>query len=76
MKEYFDITGKKMTQGEYLYGKDSEVKPISKKEVNIRIKALKKHLDELFEVPFMSRDGARCNAVIRAIKFWEHIGDL
>ena len=38
-----------------------------------RIEALQDHLAELLEVDIYNRDGVRCNAIIKAIAFWENI---
>lgn len=59
----------------YLYGEDAEVPDIPPEVIVRRIEALKDNLEELLEVDYHIRDGARCNSIIKAIKFWENIND-
>jgi len=60
---------------EYLYGEEVEVPDIPAEIIMRRIEALKENLAELLEHSFYTRDGNRCNAVIKAIKFWETINE-
>jgi len=41
--------------------------------IDDRVEALHKELEVQINVSFMQRDGNRCNAIIKAIKFWEDI---
>jgi hypothetical protein len=59
----------------YLYGEGVVVPLIPKETVDERIAILRAHLDELLEVDWRVRDGVRCNAIIKAIKFWENLND-
>ena len=62
-----------MRSNEYLYGKDVEVPEIDPLVVVRRIELLKDNLSELLEHSFYTRDGARCNKIIKAIKHYENI---
>lgn len=61
-----------MHRNEYLYGL---YKPMSVPQeiIDDRVEALHKELEVQINVSFMQRDGNRCNAIIKAIKFWEDI---
>jgi 3-dehydroquinate dehydratase len=62
-----------LRSNEYLYGEGVEVPPIPKDVIEARLDVLNKHLKKLLEVNQLKRDGSRCNAVIKAIKFWTDI---
>jgi hypothetical protein len=62
-----------VTKKAYLYGEDIEVPEIPADVVMRRIELLKEHLAELLEHSYHTRDGVRCNAIIKAIKFWENL---
>ena len=76
MKKYFDKDGEELTQQEYLYGKDVEVEPIPQEAINKRVEVLKKHLSELLDHSYHTRDTKRVSSVLNAIKYWEHINDV
>ena len=59
----------------YLYGEDVEVPTIPQDIVMRRIELLKDNLAELLNHSFYTRDGDRCNAVLKAIKHWESINN-
>jgi len=62
-----------MKTNSYLYGKDIEVPAIPEEIIVRRVEALKENLEELMDVPYLQRDGARVRAVVKAIHFWEDI---
>jgi len=62
-----------MLANEYLYGEEVEVPEIPQEVVVRRLELLKEHLAELLDHTYYDRDAARCNAVLKAIKFWENI---
>ena len=64
-----------MTKVEYLYGEDVEVVPVPQEVIMRRVEQLNDHLSELLEVDYRKRDGVRCNAIMRAIAFWEKLDE-
>jgi len=64
-----------MTKSAYLYGEDVEVPEIPNEIIVRRLELLNDHLTELLEVPWMTRDAEKCNAVLKGIKFWETINE-
>ena len=64
-----------MKKQDYLYGPNVDVPMIPKEIIRNRVEILEQHLEGLRDVPYMKRDGARCDAVSAAIKFWEGIND-
>lgn len=62
-----------MLNNEYLYGEDVEVPDVPQEIIMRRVELLKEHLEVLLDHSVYMRDGQRCNAVIKAIKFWEDI---
>lgn len=73
MKLIIDTYMKK--SNEYLYGEDIEVPELPQEFVMRRVELLNEHLTELLEVHYDSRDGKRCNDVMKAIDFWSSIND-
>jgi len=61
-----------MVSNEYLY-MDNEVPEIPADIIIRRVEALNDTLEELMDVPYLQRDGARVRAVVKAIHFWEDI---
>jgi len=59
----------------YLYGDDVDVPEIPSDIVMRRIELLNDNLAELLEVHYLNRDTARCNTIIKAVRFWEKIND-
>ena len=76
MKRFYDKDENELTQEEYLYGKDVDVPEIPAEVIMRRLELLDEHLEELFTLPMIERDGARCNAVIRAKNFWLKINEV
>ena len=76
MKTCMTITDDKLSQVEYLYGENVEVPDIPAEVILRRIELLDNHLEKLLEVHSLERDGARCNAVIRAKNFWLKINEV
>ena len=62
-----------MTDNEYLYGDNVEVPEIPSDIVMRGLELLKDHLEELLDYSFYTRDAERCNAVIKAIDFWNKL---
>jgi len=73
MKLTIGISMKK--SNEYLYGEDIEVPEIPQEIVVRRIELLNEHLEEILAEPYFSREAFRCNAVIKALSFWENINN-
>ena len=73
MKKYYNQKGKEIDIVEYLYGEDVTPTPIPN-EITVRRKELlQDHLAELLDTHPLQRQGARCNAVIAAIEWWQRI---
>jgi len=66
---------KTINPNDYLYGKDADVPPIPRDVIMRRIELLQDNLDVLLNHSYHTRDGNRCNAVIKAIDFWDNIND-
>lgn len=62
-----------MLDNEYLYGKDVVVPEIPQEIIMRRLELLRDNLAELLDHTYYHRDDVRCNAVLKAIKFWENI---
>jgi len=60
-----------MQTDDYLYGDEVTPPKVPTIIIQERVYLLNKHLKKLLDVPFYTRDGKRCNAIIKAIKFWE-----
>jgi len=60
---------------EYLYGEDVEVPEIPQEIIMRRIELLKDNLAELLDHSYYTRDGDRCNKILKAIRFWETINN-
>ena len=58
----------------YLYGVD-EVPEIPQTVVVQRLVLLQGELKKLLDVHWLKRDATRCNAVLKAISFWQQIND-
>ena len=63
-----------MKDNSYLYGEDIEVPEIPADIIMRRIELLKDNLEKLLDHSYHTRDTERCNAIFKAIKFWEQIG--
>jgi len=59
----------------YLYGEDVEVPQISMLVIARRIELLQDKLEELLDHSYHTRDSKRCNAIIKAIDFWDTLND-
>jgi len=57
---------------DYLYGTD-DVPDFPEDILMRRMELLKEHLEELMDIDWNQRDGTRCNAVIKALRFHEDI---
>jgi len=64
-----------MKDNSYLYGDGVKVPDIPKETIEERIKLLNDNLAKQLAVEWHERDGVRCNAITKAIKFWESIND-
>ncbi len=64
-----------MSRNEYLYGKHVEVTEIPQELIDERVALLRTHLAKLLDHSYHTRDGVRCNKVIKAISFWEKLND-
>ena len=64
-----------MRDNSYLYGKGVDVPEIPQEVIDERIKLLNENLAKLLAVAWYKRDGARCNAIYKAIQFWTKIND-
>jgi len=73
MKKYYNQRGKEIDVVEYLYGVDVTPTPIPSEIIVRRIELLQEHLAELLDTHPLQRDGARANAVIAAIEWWQRI---
>ncbi len=60
---------------EYLYGEEVEVPEIPQEIIMRRIELLKDNLAELLDHSYYTRDGARVEKVLKAIRFWETINN-
>lgn len=70
-KRYYDgITGVELPQQYYLYG-SNKVEKIPEYVIDSRLHALNIELETHLAVHYTKRDGKRCNAIIKAIKFWD-----
>ena len=58
----------------YLYDTD-DVPEIPNEIIVRRLELLKDNLAELLDHSYHTRDTARVNALLKAIKFWENIND-
>ena len=58
---------------DYLYGEEVEVPEIPQEIVTRRIELLKDNLARLLDHSYYTRDGARVEKVLKAIRFWETI---
>ncbi len=59
----------------YLYGEEVEVPEIPQEIIMRRIELLKDNLAELLDHSYYTRDGARVEKVLKAIRFWETINN-
>ena len=73
MKYYID--DKEVDAGTYLYGVDVEVPEIPQEIIMRRVELLRDNLEELLDHSWHTRDANRCNKILKAIDFWEHIND-
>jgi hypothetical protein len=64
-----------MIDNSYLYGEGVKVPEIPKEVIEERIRLLNENLATLLAVEWHKRDGARCNAIYKAINFWRNIND-
>lgn len=62
-----------MLTDEYLYGVEAEVPEVPSEVIVRRVELLKENLEELLDQSYHTRDGKRCNDIIKAISFWENI---
>ena len=62
-------------EDEYLYGTEVEVPKFDDYVIMRRIELLRDNLETLLEHSYHVRDTARVNAILKAIKFYEQIGD-
>ena len=73
MSKKYLINDKEVSHQDYLYGEDVIAPPIPLEVSERRIKLLELNLEKLLDHSFHTRDGRRCNAVIKAIDFWRNI---
>jgi hypothetical protein len=71
MKKYI-VDNKEVSQTMYLYGTE-DVPEIPQEVIDERITLLEINLARLLDHSFYTRDAARANAVLKAIKFWQNI---
>jgi len=62
-----------MHSNDYLYGEDVEVPEFQSYIIMRRIELLREHLDKLLMAHYTERDENRIQAVIKAIKWHQHI---
>ena len=62
-----------MISNSYLYGDGVDVDEIPAEIIVRRVELLKDNLSELLDQSYHTRDGVRCNAILKAIRFWENI---
>lgn len=62
-----------MLANEHLYGVDVDAPEVPQEIIDERLGLLKTHLAKLLDYSFHTRDGNRCNDVLKAIGFWENI---
>lgn len=63
-----------MKNNKWLYGEDTPP-PIPSDVISKRVAILKQHLKELLAVVYHKRNMAQVNDVLKAIDFWQKLGD-